>query len=188
MPAQAFHDLDETLRRAGTACDAAESHGTLCGALCAGLDSDAPWLDHILDEATGSPEAQRRCREALTALRDSAHGQLAGGSLEFTPILPDDELSLADRTDALSEWCQGFLYGIGLAGDRLKFDELSEETSEILKDISHVSQAGFEGSEASEEDETAYAEIVEYVRMGVQLIYEELQAPAEVIPSSDTVH
>jgi len=188
MPANAFHDLDETLRRAGAACDAAESHGTLCGALCAGLDSDAPWLEHILDQATGTPEAQRRCREALTALRDSTHGQLAGGSLEFAPLLPDDELSLADRTDALSEWCQGFLYGIGLAGDRLKLEELSEECGEILKDISQISQAGFEGDGASDEDETAYAEIVEYVRMGVQLLYEELQAPAEIVPTSDTVH
>ena len=187
MPSTAFHDLDETLRRAGTACDAAESHGTLCGALCAGLDSDAPWLEHILDEATGTPEAQRRCREALLALRDSTHGQLAGGSLEFAPLLPDDELGLADRTDALSEWCQGFLFGLGLAGDRLKLDELGDETGEILKDISQISQAGFEG-EDTEEDETAYAEIVEYVRMGVQLLYEELQAPSEIVPSSDTVH
>lgn len=187
MSANAFHDLDETLRRAGAACDAAESHGTLCGALCAGLDSDGPWLEHIMDEATGTPEAQRRCREALTALRDSTHGQLAGGSLEFAPLLPDDELGLADRTDALSEWCQGFLFGIGLGGDRLKFDELAAESTEILKDMTQISQAGFEG-EDTEEDETAYAEIVEYVRMGVQLLYEELQAPAEVAPSSDTVH
>jgi yecA family protein len=187
MPANSFHDLDDTLRRAGAACDAAEAHGTLCGALCAGLDSDGPWLEHILDEATGTPEALRRCREALTALRDSTHGQLAGGSLEFAPLLPDDELGLADRTDALSEWCQGFLFGIGLGGDRLKFEELAEESTEILKDMTQISQAGFEG-EDSEEDETAYAEIVEYVRMGVQLLYEELQAPAEIAPPSDTVH
>ncbi|HEY3643720.1 MAG TPA: UPF0149 family protein [Gammaproteobacteria bacterium] len=187
MPSNAFHDLDETLRRAGAACDAAESHGTLCGALCAGLDSDGPWLQHILDEATGTPEAQRRCREALSAMRDSTHGQLAGGSLEFAPLLPDDELGLADRTDALSEWCQGFLFGLGLAGDRLQLDELGEETNEILKDMTQISQAGFEG-EDTEEDETAYAEIVEYVRMGVQLLYEELQAPVEIAPPSDTVH
>lgn len=185
MPANAFHDLEETLRRAGSACDAAESHGTLCGALCAGLERDAPWLEHVLDQATGTPEAQRRCREALTVLRDSTHGQLADGSLAFAPLLPDDELSLADRTDALSEWCQGFLFGIGLAGDRLDLAELSDESGEILKDLGQISQAGFEGEGASEEDETAYAEIVEYVRMGVQLLYEELQAPA---PSSDTVH
>jgi uncharacterized protein len=53
--------------------------------------------------------------------------------------------------------------------------------------MTQISQAGFEG-ENTDEDETAYAEIVEYVRMGVQLLYEELQAPSEIAPTSDTVH
>ena len=184
MPANAFQDLDETLRRAGAACDAAESHGMLCGALCAGLESDRPWIDHILDEASGSGEAQQACRRSLSALRDSTHALLAGGSLEFAPLLPDDETGLADRTDALGEWCQGFLFGLGLAGTRIKPEEMSEETNEVLKDLGQIAQAGFEG----DEDETAYAEVVEYVRVGVQLLYEELRAPADVAPSSDTVH
>ena len=187
MSATAFHQLDETLRRAGSACDASESHGTLCGALCAGLESDQPWLDHILDEASGTPEAQKACRQALAALRDSTHALLSGGSLEFMPILPDDEIGLADRTDALGEWCQGFLYGLGLAGARLKVEELSEETSEVLRDMAQITQAGFEG-EDTDEDELAYTEIVEYVRIGVQLLYEELQAPTEIDSQSDTVH
>jgi len=188
MPANVFQDLDETLRRAGAACDAAESHGILCGALCAGLDGDGPWIDHILDEASGSAEAQRACREDLSALRDSTHALLAGGSLEFVPLLPDDETGLADRTDALGEWCQGFLFGMGLAGARIKPAELSEETNEVLKDLGQIAQAGFEGDEDSDEDETAYAEVVEYVKVGVQLLYEELQAPSAIAPPSDTVH
>ena len=188
MPSTVFQDLDETLRRAGAACDAAESHGMLCGALCAGLDNDRPWIDHILDEAGGSTEAQRACRRDLSALRDSTHALLAGGSLEFAPVLPDDATGLADRTDALGEWCQGFLFGLGLAGTRLKPEELSEETNEVLKDLGQIAQAGFEGEEESEEDEIAYTEVVEYVRVGVQLLYEELRAPAEIAPASDTVH
>ena len=188
MPSTVFQDLDETLRRAGAACDAAESHGMLCGALCAGLDNDRPWIDHILDEAGGSAEAQQACRKSLAALRDSTHALLAGGSLEFAPVLPDDETGLGDRTDALGEWCQGFLFGLGLAGTRLKPTEMSEETNEVLKDLGQIAQAGFEGEEGNEDDETAYTEVVEYVRVGVQLLYEELQAPAEIAPHSDRLH
>jgi hypothetical protein len=188
MPSNVFQDLDETLRRAGAACDAAESHGMLCGALCAGLDNDAAWIAHILDEASGSAEAQQACRRSLSALRDSTHALLANASLEFAPVLPDDEAGLGDRTDALGEWCQGFLFGMGLAGGRLKPDELSEETNEVLKDLGQIAQAGFEGEEDNEEDETAYTEVVEYVRVGVQLLYEELQAPAEIAPPSDMLH
>lgn len=188
MPTDVFQDLDETLRRAGAACDAAESHGMLCGALCAGLDSDGPWVDHILEQASGSAEAQQACRKSLSALRDDTHALLAGGSLEFAPVLPDDETGLADRTDALGEWCQGFLFGLGLAGARLDTDELSEETGEVLRDVAQIANAGFEGS-GGEEDEAAYTEIVEYVKVGVQLLYEELQ-PAMVLttPPSDTKH
>ena len=188
MPTDVFQDLDETLRRAGAACDAAESHGMLCGALCAGLDSDGPWVDHILDEASGSAEAQQACRKSLSALRDDTHALLAGGSLEFAPVLPDDETGLADRTDALGEWCQGFLFGLGLAGTRIKPEEMSEETNEVLKDLGQIAQAGFEGDEDNEDDETAYAEVVEYVKVGVQLLYEELRAPADIAPPSDRVH
>lgn len=188
MSSTAFYDLDETLRRAGAACDAAESHGTLCGALCAGVDSEAAWLDHILDEARGSGEAQQACRRALLALCDETRHKLRAGVLEFSPLLPEDEAGLADRTDALGEWCQGFLYGMGLAGARLDTEELSEETGEVLKDMGQIAQAGFDG-EDSEEDETAYAEIVEYVRVGVQLLYEELQPSlkATVMPPPDTL-
>jgi len=160
----------------------------LCGALCAGLARDEAWIAHVLDDASGSTEAQQACRRMLTRLRDETHALLAGASLEFAPVLPDDETGLADRTDALGEWCQGFLFGMGLAGTRLKPDELSEETNEVLKDLGQIAQAGFEGDEDSEDDETAYAEVVEYVRVGVQLLYEELQAPAEIAPPSDRLH
>ena len=188
MPATSFDDLDETLRRAGAACDAAETHGTVCGVLCAGLEDDAAWLEHLLDEASGPEAAQQACRRALLTLRDETHALLRGGTLEFEPLLPDDETGLADRTAALGEWCQGFLFGMGLAGARLDVEELSDETGEVLRDVGQIAQAGFEG-DGSEEDENAYAEIVEYVKVGVQLLYEELQ-PAMVLtkPPSDTKH
>ena len=188
MPATSFDDLDETLRRAGAACDAAETHGTVCGVLCAGVDDDAAWVAHVLDEASGPEPAQQACRRALTALRDETHALLRGGTLEFEPLLPDDESGLADRTAALGEWCQGFLFGLGLAGARIDTGDLSDETGEVLRDVGQIANAGFEG-EGGEEDETAYADIVEYVKVGVQLLYEELQ-PALVLttPPSETKH
>ncbi|HEX7965389.1 MAG TPA: UPF0149 family protein [Gammaproteobacteria bacterium] len=188
MSATDFHDLDESLRRAGAACDAPESHGMLCGALCAGVDEAGDWLDQLLDQANGPEEAQEACRRLLSDLCDDTRKRLRAGALEFAPLLPDDETGLADRTDALGEWCQGFLFGMGLAGDALKLDGLSPETGEVLKDMNEIAQAGFEG-EDSDEDETAYAEIVEYVRVGVQLLYEELQpVPPSTMPASETLH
>ena len=186
MSSTPFTDLRDTLARAGTVCGPAECHGTVCGALCAGVDGSGEWLTHLLDEASGGDEGLKACRRELMALRDLSRGLLQSGTLEFAPLLPDDEEGLAERTAALGEWCQGFLYGMGLAGERLQLDALPDEAGEVLRDMGQIAQAGFEGGAEDEEDEAAYAEIVEYVRVGVQLIYEELQ-PGSMLPSG-TLH
>ena len=186
MSATPFIDLREVLARAGTVTGPAESHGTICGALCAGTDGSDAWLTHLLAEADGDAGAQRACRQALAILRDTSRTLLQAGTLEFAPLLPDDESGLAERTAALGEWCQGFLYGLGLAGDRLHIDALPDEAGEVLRDMGQIAQAGFEGDADDDEDEAAYTEIVEYVRVGVQLLYEELQPAA--MPPSGTLH
>jgi hypothetical protein len=57
----------------------------------------------------------------------------------------------------------------------------------VLRDLTHISQASVETGANAEEEEQAYAEIVEYVRAGVQLIHDELiemrAADAPVDPS-----
>ena len=185
MPATAFTDLKQILNSAGTVCGPAESHGTACGAVCVGADGGDTWINHLLDEATGSDARLKDCRRELLKLRDRSRKLLQDGTLDFEPLLPDDETGLAERTAALGEWCQGFLYGLGLAGERLKVDSLTDEVNEVLRDMGHIAQAGFEG-EDSDEDEAAYTEIVEYVRVGVQLLYEELQ-PSSMQPAG-TLH
>ncbi|HEU5397765.1 MAG TPA: UPF0149 family protein [Gammaproteobacteria bacterium] len=186
MHATSFTDLKEILNSAGTVCGPAECHGTVCGALCAGADGDEAWLTHLLDEAKGSEASRSAGRRALLELCDLSRSLLQAGTLEFAPLLPDDETGLAERTAELGEWCQGFLYGMGLAGARLQLEALPDEAGEVLRDMGQIAQAGFEGDADDDADEAAYAEIVEYVRVGVQLIYEELQ-PGTMQPAG-TVH
>ena len=186
MPPTPFNELEDSLTRAGSICGPSECHGTLCGALCAGVGEDGAWLAHLLDEANGRDADITDSRRALLELRDATRALLQSGTLEFTPLLPDDETGLAERTAALGEWCQGFLYGLGLAGDRLQLDQLPDEASEVLRDMGQITQAGFEGDADDDADEAAYVEIVEYVRVGVQLVYEELQS--QPMPPSGTVH
>lgn len=186
MPPTPFSELEDTLSRAGSACGPAECHGTVCGVLCVGADGDGAWLAHLLEEAAGREADITAGRRALLELRDTTRALLDAGTLEFTPLLPDDEISLAERTASLGEWCQGFLYGMGLAGDRLQVDALPDEAGEVLRDMGQIAQAGFEGDADDDADEAAYAEIVEYVRVGVQLLYEELQPGT--MPPAGTVH
>jgi hypothetical protein len=75
----------------------------------------------------------------------------------------------------LSQWCQGFLYGFG-TGDPANPHRMPAAVEEVLRDMTHIARATaeLEDEGESEEVEQAYAEVIEYVRVGVQLIHDEL--------------
>jgi uncharacterized protein YgfB (UPF0149 family) len=107
--------------------------------------------------------------------------------MEFRPLLPDDERELPARVEALGAWCQGFLYGFGAAGT-VAGTPLPETVTEVLSDLANISQAGAVGSASDEVEEEAYAELVEFLRAGVQLIYAELAGLRPRQPLSRTNH
>ena len=103
--------------------------------------------------------------------------------------MPDDDAQLIERADALSEWCKGFLYGIG-SGSIADPAKVSIEAAEIIRDLVEITQVGVEADEQNEENETAFTEVVEFVRVGVQLLFVEL-APArgeEPAPGAASIH
>jgi len=168
-----FPEIARVLAGAGSAVPAAESHGCLCGALCTSADYSLDrWLEEIVP---GAPAADERDTRSLQLLFTDTLRALRGDEMEFQPLLPDDDSVLADRTAAISEWCHGFLYGFG-TGSR-SATELPANVGEILRDLAEIGRAGLDNDESDETEEEAYAEVVEYVRVGVQLIHDEL-APA----------
>lgn len=180
MLSVAFPHLEDTLAEAGSSADAAEAHGTLCGALCAGSSfALEDWLDELLEDPSGHCG---QCHRVLETVFGETSQSLGGGSFEFAPPLPDDDEPLAGRTSALALWCQGFLYGLG-TGRLNSIAELPGEVGEAVHDFTEISRAAPGEEEATEADEHAYAELVEFVRVGVQLIYDELQ-PLRAAPHS----
>jgi uncharacterized protein YgfB (UPF0149 family) len=169
-PTVAFADVARALDAGTSAVHPAEAHGCLCGALCLRPDySLADWLDEILPDANADADGPFARLFAETA------GVLAGTDMEFEPLLPDDDTDLASRVAALAAWCQGFLYGFGSAGTASQV-ALAETVGEVLADLAQVSHAGAVGSESRDVEEDAYVELVEFVRAGVQIVYEELSA------------
>jgi hypothetical protein len=53
--------------------------------------------------------------------------------------------------------------------------ELPGDVAEIIQDISEISRADVDGGAQGEDEENALSELVEYVRMSVLLVNEELQ-------------
>lgn len=180
-----YADLAALLARMGCADDASAFHGALCGALCRMVPEElAP--EQLLDDP--DPSAGARGRAELADVVEQTVEALSDSELGFAPLLPDDDAGLAERAQALSAWCEGFLFG--LAGQtRLDLEGCSEEVREIVRDLSELTRAGLGDADDLEVEESAYAELVEYVRVGAQLVYMELRPRAlGGDESSPTIH
>ena len=183
----AFDDIERALAAGGSAVHAAEAHGCLCGALCARREyRPTEWLEEILADPEDAA-APMAVTGPLADLYERSGADLAGVDLEFSPLLPDDEVPLDQRVVALAEWSQGFLYGLGSAGT-LPQVTLDDDVREFLSDLTELSRADASGTGESESEEEAYAELVEYVRVGVQLVYDQLAAVRASQPVSTTQH
>jgi uncharacterized protein YgfB (UPF0149 family) len=173
-----FPEIARVLQDMQSSVPAAESHGCLCGALCTTAHySVERWLDELVaqdDDVADNQADQGDVRhQPLSLLFADTVRALRGDEMEFELLLPDDDNALEDRAVALSQWCQGFLYGFG-SGDPVDARELPPDVDEVLRDLTHIGRATVESRDGSEEEEQAYAQIVEYVRVGVQLIHDEL--------------
>ncbi len=113
-------------------------------------------------------------RSVLLELFAATQSQLADDLLRLSIWLPGDEEPLEERTAALAQWCTGFLAGLSGSGGGL--GNLSEDAAEALEDLRQIAQAE-SGDGVSEEEETAFFEVVEYLRVVTLLLREELRGP-----------
>jgi yecA family protein len=172
------------LARARADVGAAECHGLLCGMLC-GVDEQAPrrWLEEVLGPEGLVQKSRDDCRNELVRVLTDTVRTLCSGKCNFVPLLPDANQGLGVRSEALANWCSGFLYGFAISGDNVA-SRLSKDALEVLADFSEVSRLRND-TEESESLEADYSEIVEYMRVGVMLIFEELRGGPE---PGDTAH
>lgn len=183
-------ELEELLYRIDAAMGAADAHGALCGMLCArGTIELSEWVDHVIGEQEHGNELLHDVVHKLSELHQSTLEMMNDATGDFKLLLMDDDDPLPERVESLAAWCQGFIYGLAAGGIK-EGSELPEDTAELMKDMIEISRAGQDvddaGIEESDDndDELAYMEIEEYVRMGVLLIYEELQP----LQSTQTIH
>ena len=178
-----YNSLLSALVKADAELGASESHGTLCGMLCAsGKVELASWLDQVFEEMDLNNMLTKEASQLLVGLFNDAQEQLNDPEANFQLLLPDDDDSLEQRTEALANWCQGFTYGLAAGG--LKEDrDLPDDTSELIRDMVEIARAGHDQEEEADTDEDDYMQLCEYVRMGVLLINEELQ-PSHAAPQT----
>lgn len=162
------------LHEAGVTTSPAEVHGIITGVLCAPQGARVAWQELVLGREVQQPPA---LAQLLTVLHRTTHAHLNGMECDFAPLLPGDEHSLAEQIEGLSDWCSGYLLGLHAGGVK-EGETLAGDAGEVIRDIARISEADLDASLADEEEARALVEIVEYLRVGVQLVFEELQPPA----------
>lgn len=178
--------LAATLQHIGLGEEASEYHGALCGALCVREPRDVDVL-HVIEPARPAAGGGQ-VRGALERLRAETFEALCDEAMSFEPLLPDDEAALVPRVQALAAWCQGFLYGLA-SKPGLDLERCSADLREIVRDFTELTQAAVGDEADSNIEESAYTELVEYVRVGAQLVFMELHPRPTLDPTeSNQLH
>lgn len=188
--------LDDILKSCGSNWNAGQVHGLLCSRLAVtGADGASRWFAQVLEGTDPNNALRGECEAVLDSLCTETWRQLVERQSEFTLLLPSDEDSMLERTEAMAQWCEGFLHGLVSEkhSEDLKKRLSAEPLADIIKDMLHITRATIGDEEDEEADENAIAELVEYLRVAAQLTYEELadfRSPAETdLPDeSETLH
>jgi len=175
-----FDDIERLLSAVGAVWEAAEAHGAFCGMACLGGSAAIlEWLQLMLAEADVNDVLAQERSQLMKNLAAKTLLSLEAGNMAFALLLPSDDQALQQRTAGLADWCHGFMHGLvtdGGADQGLRADALDAAIpAEILDDFSQITRAGV-ADDGSEESEQAYAELLEYVRVSVQLVYDETAA------------
>ena len=180
-----YKTFEAKLRQLYDGHHASEWHGVLCGLLCAGYPTSAQHWCQVLNELYDvDSQPAEELNISLEHMRKRTKSLLNDTELGFAIMLPGDDRPLQDRVDALSRWCESFLYGLSIGGVNAGTN-LPENVTETLEDLAEISRADIEADEADAEGEDHFVEIVEYIRVAVILINDELNP---IHPINNNLH
>ncbi|NQY51100.1 MAG: UPF0149 family protein [Piscirickettsiaceae bacterium] len=143
----------------------------LCGLLC--MDSQAnrtTWYKGLFEDLCPNRDEIIK----LTALFDQTVKELNSINFNFKLKLPNDDEPLSSRIIAISDWCKGLIFGLDISR-LIKGTEISQNCQEYIKDIVQISQISNINVQDNNDTDTNLENIAEYLRIGLFLLYEELQ-------------
>ena len=183
--AHIYADLERRLRASNFGGGAAEAHGVLCGLTCRGVDGEKLRVKAGLLRLSGVADF-----ELIAGLQAMAARDLRADDFQFNLLLPHDDAGAAPKTAAVADWCGGFAQGF-LHDGEAALATCPAVVREAFDDIMAISCADAPPPNTGDGDggEAALrqlAEIEEYLRVAVQLIFEELNPPAGATTTAET--
>ncbi|MEO0576400.1 MAG: UPF0149 family protein [Pseudomonadota bacterium] len=188
-----FDRIEQLLASCDIDVTASEADGRLLSlATMLGEDAVPVWLNELRrgSSATSIPaalsELARAGVERIAVLE-------SGESLPAL-CLPDDADDIRDRVESLVGWATGFLSGLGeasaLRGSSARERLEKAPLSELIEDLTQITRAEVDLADIEEDleaAESAYIEVVEFLRVLAQLSYEEL-LPVRSVDTAPGVH
>lgn len=181
-----YLELDELLLSVDAEVGAAECHGFLCGQVCVTSYPPEELWQEFIDPQTNNDVVVDDCYREIRILLADIIDNIQSPDMDFQLILPEDNSALEDRVNALAEWCHGFLNGYGLSAGQLD-GVLSAESREILEDFTQICRVGID-KDSDDEDEHALIDLIEYVRMGAIMIFDDLYQAVRPMGQSELIH
>jgi uncharacterized protein YgfB (UPF0149 family) len=147
----------------------AETHGVVIGLLAgAPRQSDRELADQLAGLQVGDWNSQR-IQDNLGPAISTLRSELASPDMDFRPLLPTDDRPLTERTRCLASWVSGFLAGFGAGSIKVE----GADSNEALRLLEQIARAGIDPDAGDEEQESAFLELSEFVRVAALLLRED---------------
>ena len=111
-----FEDLDQELIKARAQVGASEAHGLQVGMFCGYSGLGIEKWNKVLIDSLGCTEVTSELTTMLKQIYQEILENFTAINFKFELFLPSDDFELAERVICLSDWCRGFLSGLGLVG------------------------------------------------------------------------
>ncbi len=163
----AYQTINTIFHNNETDITASEAHGLATGILCIESKTEAAsWLGELLPDEIVLVEEDKTI---LMALFEQTRNLLdkEDDSFSYDLFLPGDDAPFKEQLQAICDWCDGFLFGIGYTRSS---SDWSGETGEIIKDIIEFTKLDVHDDDMELEEDVALMEIQEYLRVAVLTI------------------
>lgn len=165
-----YAELAAAMQRCSMPQTPAESQGFALGLYVARVAEPlASWQKELYSDLDPADVLAGECRSALDRVFANVFAADDSEPMQLTLLLPQDIVVDSARVGAVRDWCQGFLFGFGLGGERAA-GRLSDQSRELLQDIAEMTRLDTEGVENNAENQSALIEIEEFLRVGVMLM------------------
>jgi yecA family protein len=169
-----FEDAALLFLRTQCQTNPAYSHGYWAGLICGGQSvSPKDWIVALYEKPDAWETLDPTLARFFLVVAEVTVEQLSDPHYAFQLLLPDDDDPIDERLSSLCDWVRAFLAGFEAQGKIQPRPVLSTESKEALTDLQEITSLSvtFNDAETEEQD---YAEVVEYVRLAVLLLHQEM--------------